>query len=607
MNRCKYKGLFIRYLLIACLLQPGFFFQLHGQEVEHTDTITKAFYDTLRVRAQKRYLSGLLYDIVVIAPSTAENARDALKNTNQFDDFEGKLIRHLTVIRLDVFGTNIDDPTEKSPSRADKILNSTYSKTRNFVIRKYLLFNEGDTVSALRMADNERLLRSLPYIDDARITIIPVSDETADVAIIIREKYPYGFDFSLSDLSVGKVRLFDNNFAGLGQDLEFSFPYNFDKYPYPGFGTKYTVRNIARSFADLELDFSDGLGSTRMGGLFGRDFISSETKYAWSASIRLTYTTEDLDTMDVPSQLRYTFQDYWAARSFMLDRSNVTRLIFTGRYMHNNVFRRPEIEDNEYYRLQNYKLMTGSIALSSQRFINTSLIYSYGRTEDIPYGYMLEAVGGLEINEFKRRQYLGLKASYGNIFTKLGYIYAGFSYSTFYNDGNTEQGLTNLSIRYFTPLIQTGRSKIRTFVNIYHTRGFNRYRDEYLYLKNDDYIRGFRNDSISGNNRIVLSVEPVLLTPRSLIGFRFAIFAFADAGFLINGKVNSGDYQNVSAVGAGVRIRNDRLVLNTIQIRFAFYPNSPPYSETSFFSIDGVSRLRPPDFDPDPPGVPSYR
>jgi len=88
--------------------------------------------------------------------------------------------------------------------------------------------------------------------------------------------------------------------------------------------------------------------------------------------------------MTVPGQLRYTFQDYWAARSFMLDRSNVTRLIFTGRYLHNNVFRRPEINHNEYYRLQNYKLMTGSIALSSQRFINTSLIYSFGRTEDIP-------------------------------------------------------------------------------------------------------------------------------------------------------------------------------------------------------------------------------
>ena len=119
----------------------------------------------------------------------------------------------------------------------------------------------------------------------------------------------------------------------------------------------------------------------------------------------------------------------------MLDRTSVTRLIFSGRYNSNNVFRRPEIDDNSYYRLQSYQLVTGSMALSSQRFINTSLIYSYGRTEDIPYGYMLELMGGRENNEFKWRNYAGLKASFGNIFTRIGYIYGGVSFSTFYNEG----------------------------------------------------------------------------------------------------------------------------------------------------------------------------
>ena len=339
MNQCNYKkSLSIRYLILACLLQPAFFFHLRGQEVEHADTVTHAFYDSLRVRAEKRRLSGLIYDIVVVAPSTSENARDAFKNTRMFDEFEGKVIRNRTLIRLDAFGTNIDDPTVKSNSRADRLINSSYTKTREFVINKYLLFREGDTISSLTMADNERLLRELPYIDDVRITIIPVSEETADVAIIIREKYPYGFDLSLSDFSVGTVRLFDKNLFGMGHDLEISLPYNFDKYPYPGFGTKYAIRNLARSFADLELDFSDGLGSTRMGGAFRRDFTTSETRYAWSASVRLTYTTEDLDTMAIPNQLRYTFQDYWLMRSFLVDRASVSRIIAGVRYVNNNTY-----------------------------------------------------------------------------------------------------------------------------------------------------------------------------------------------------------------------------------------------------------------------------
>ncbi len=42
--------------------------------------------------------------------------------------------------------------------------------------------------------------------------------------------------------------------------------------------------------------------------------------------------------------------------------------------------------------------------------------------------------------------------------------------------------------------------------------------------------------------------------------------------------MNSGDFNHISVLGAGVRIRNDRLVLNTVQIRLAWYPNLPAYS-----------------------------
>ncbi|MBE0666289.1 MAG: hypothetical protein IH593_01305, partial [Bacteroidales bacterium] len=175
---------------------------------------------------------------------------------------------------------------------------------------------------------------------------------------------------------------------------DISIPYRFDEYRYPGIGTRYAIKNIAHTFSSLEFDFSDGLGTNTMGGLFRRGFISSETKYAWSASLRMTNTTEDLDTMLIPVPLRYTQQDYWIARSFLLDRKNVTRLIFSGRYLNNNVFNRPVIENNSYYRLQKYQLFMGSLSLSKQKFITTSLIYSYGRTEDIPYGYLLEADAG---------------------------------------------------------------------------------------------------------------------------------------------------------------------------------------------------------------------
>ncbi|MDZ7636581.1 MAG: hypothetical protein U5L72_20055 [Bacteroidales bacterium] len=156
----------------------------------------------------------------------------------------------------------------------------------------------------------------------------------------------------------------------------------------------------------------------------------------------------------------------------------MTRLIFSGRYIHNNVFMRPRsmISPTTAFKLPPGDRKPGN--LLPEILINTSLIYSYGRTEDIPYGYMVELLGGRENNEFKWRTYGGLKMSYGNIFTRIGYIYGGVTLSAFYNNGRAEQGLLQGSFRYFTPLMQVGRSKVRTFVNFYYTKGFNRYTDE---------------------------------------------------------------------------------------------------------------------------------
>ncbi len=607
MNQCTNNSLFPGSIILICLLLAGSELHVTAQEAANPDTISRAFYDTIRVRSEKRKLTSLLYDMLFVTPPSAGNGREKMKSTSPYDEFEGKVIRNRKVIRINAFGTEIDNPIEFDQSKADRLLNSTYAKTRPFVLNQYLVFRAGDTVSSLEMADNERLLRELPFVEDARIIIVPADSNLVDVAVIVRENYPYGFSFQFDGIPSGTVKLYDKNFAGLGHELALTLPYNFDEYEYPGFGIKYAVRNIARTFSDLELDFSDGLGSTKMGGIYRRGFTTSDTKYAWSASIRLNYTSEDLDTMVTPEPLRFVYHDYWGARSFMLDRESVTRFIVSARYNINNVFRRPEIDDNSYYRLQSYQLITGSLAISSQRFINTSLIYSYGRTEDIPYGYLLELTGGRELNEFKYRNYGGFKASYGNVFTRFGYLYGGISFSTFFNQGNTEQGLFETRLRYFTPLIKAGGSKIRTFVNLYYIRGFDRYTDEYLYLRNNDLIRGFRNDSITGNNRFIATFEPVLFTARPRLGFRFAIFAFADAGFLIRGAVNSGDYDYISALGAGVRIRNDRLVLNTIQIRLAWYPNLPPYSQSSWITADGIVRLKPPGFEPDPPGVVIYQ
>ncbi len=144
-------------------------------------------------------------------------------------------------------------------------------------------------------------------------------------------------------------------------------------------------------------------------------------------------------------------------------------------------------------------------------------------------------------------------------------------------------------------------------MNLSYTRGFNRYTDECLYFRDDALIRGFRNDSLSGETRLAISLEPVVFLPKPVIGFRFALFAFADVGLLAGERFIEGEYQTIAALGAGIRLRNDQLVLNTLQIRLEWFPNTPPWSRESWIGANSIVKLKPPGFEPLPPGVMPFR
>src|SRR5659263_37551 len=135
--------------------------------------------------------------------------------------------------------------------------------TSIILLNQYLVFRVGDTVSSLEIADNERLLRELPFVEDARIIIVPADSNLVDVAVIIRENYPYGFGFQFDGIPSGIVKLYDKNFAGLGHELALTLPYDFDEYAYPGFGIRYAIRNICLLYTS---DAADDLLCVDLGG-----------------------------------------------------------------------------------------------------------------------------------------------------------------------------------------------------------------------------------------------------------------------------------------------------------------------------------------------------
>jgi len=192
-----FKTLFFPFLTLFIILHG---LPVAAQGTSAPDTLSRAFYDSLKVRAEKRRLTSLLYDMIIVTPAPPGQAREKLASTTAYEAYEGRKIRNIEIIRLDAFGQNIDNPEGKTPSRAERLMNSTYTKTRRFVLIRNLVFKTGDTISSLKLSDNERLLRELPFIDDSRITVVPADSNYADIAVVVREKYPVGANLRTDDI-----------------------------------------------------------------------------------------------------------------------------------------------------------------------------------------------------------------------------------------------------------------------------------------------------------------------------------------------------------------------------------------------------------------------
>jgi hypothetical protein len=277
--------------------------------------------------------------------------------------------------------------------------------------------------------------------------------------------------------------------------------------------------------------------------------------------------------------------------------------------MRNQFFERPNITETSYYSLQNKTLLLGSASYSNHSYFKSNFIYNFGRTEDIPIGSEFSITLGKEINEFANRFYAATNVSIGTFIGNIGYFYSSINFGSFFlKNGKLEQGVITSQLQYFSPLILIKRYKFRQFMNFNLTSGINRFSKEYLTINdNSGGISGFINDSLYGVKRINLHWETVCFTPWEFYDFRCVFFLFADHSWLAKNQEKLLSRLPYTGFGFGIRIRNERLVFNTIQIGITIYPNIPSGSKTRIIQISGEPLLHSPNFLPQSPGLIPYQ
>jgi hypothetical protein len=575
------------------------------------------FYDKVKAFFYRKKALRKIYDAVFrdpykgAPPVIPDNSRG-----KSYAQHNGKIIREVKIKKLDVFGPSVNDTARVNKTLVGRIGNNLHINTRKFIIRQDLFFKEGSIFIAEDAIDNERILRQRPNLLDARIIPIPTDHpDSIDVLVITQDIWSISGDGSLSGSVAGRANLSDKNIFGLGHELRNTVIY--DSRPGRGWAYLggYRIPYIGRTFITGHIEYIDHWDRRYAGLKLNRQFITPTTKYAGGFEVsrqRLYGFVHPLDTASLIFPFSYNMGDIWLGRSFPTKIVNRTfqesaRLIVAGRITGLDFIERPQVSTDTNQLYLNRLTFLTSIGISDRQYYRDVMIYGFGRTEDVPYGTLFNITTGVETNEFGHRIYTGFELGQGRYRNNFGYLAWNINVGTFLRGRKAEQGAFVLTGRYFSKLFILNRMQLRQFVTFRFLHGLNRFNGEIIDINNHNGITGISSIAMRGNQRAVLNLETVLFTPFNILGFRTAIFTFADLGLIPRSDQKFFQGPLYHGYGLGVRVRNEHLAFNTFQFRIGYYLNVPITGIPLRASFEGIPLLRISDFDIGAPEVVPYR
>ena len=280
------------------------------------------------------------------------------------------------------------------------------------------------------------------------------------------------------------------------------------------------------------------------------------------------------------------------ANATLLDGEIKSSVYLSGRYNYRRVSRRPLVAPDYNPALHDQDALLVGGGLYREKFYTANMIYGFGTREYLATGYKAEVTTGYSWGEFNDALYLGASYETGG-FRRLGYIMGGFTLGSYIDleNGMWQRSAVDVDLRWFSNLFLFKRSRIRQFLAFNYTQGWNRATgsDESIRFTRTDGLQALK-EYIIGTNRMILNTETVVFTPYQPLGFRIAVFGFADFG-LIGYSPNIFKNDFFTSFGLGVRLRNERLVFNTIQIRLGVAFGKRGLVESEYFRLSNPTRM----------------
>jgi hypothetical protein len=562
------------------------------------------FYNKLIAASEKHVFLKELYKMALASPptDTALQKKNLLKAEDIYKPFEGRPIRKVKIKVLKPFGPTINDTTRPTITYVEKALNPTHIKTRDYVIRKKLLFEKNDTIDPMILVENARILTNLSFLQDASIVVTPSTGDSVDVLVLVKDKFPWLAVPNIVSSSKFDLYLKQANIMGLGQSVGMGL--TLDTKSTPQFymsSIDYSINN-AFQLIDADLSYDVGNNSQNIQLALTRQLIP--TKVNMGGGLTIANNAENLLTDPTYRDkslyyFNYMFYEAWISyvvplkKLFPNLKEKNVYLIPGISFSKTNYSKRPTVTLDTNSQFFNYDYLLGNLVVSKQDYYRTNYLLNFGKAEYIPYGFQASITGGYSWTEFMQKPYAGAGLSITTHIDHIGFVFGNIEVGSHFTNG-WEQGAFKFDMVHLSDLFVKKKNRFRLMTELSITSSINRFSDDLLYLGEEYGFVGLSSETFYGQQRTFLETTLLNYTHFYLFGFRVALLGFANIGTIGPQHIKFTNRQLLTNFGVGVYVRNDFLVFSSIEFRVAYFPVTPSgisHLGISFSSNNLLDRL----------------
>ena len=508
---------------------------------------------------------------------------------------EGKRINEIHIEHRHFGNYGFNDTLFKT-NLLSKAATKLHGYTQDATIRKNLFFHVDEYMNPLIIAYNEKWLRDLPFIQDARIVAFPLlhDSNSVDLYVVTKDVFPFGASLQLKSSNAYDASATLENIKDQGNAFTLNHNFDIDRKQKTGWGVNYIARNIMGSFLDvnigansLENNYANNMSSATSVYIKGvRPLLNPLTKWTggfeWSISKNSNQFPKTWSDSLYDASLKYNLNhfDGWIGyqlfnKSWQFKNDHFRHFIQI-RYLNNKFVERPDNYlaqiDKNY---QNIEARLASYTVFKQKIIRTQYLYGFGRNEDLPTGKSLTITSGQYYRENSSLPYLGAQLESYTMQANENFRHLLLSAGTSY----AEKQITDFKILATWEQISRlhyleSGYKYRSILNVSVAETLKNKFNEALLINSIYGIPQLTKERIKGGTRISANWESIWYNSRSFYGFRQSPFAFANITYIrtVGDPVGSGDIY--SSIGGGTRIRNENLIFGTVEIKGFYFPRT---------------------------------